>query len=573
MNWLKQHPTAVGHLLCLLIILFAAWPVLQQPRLEADDYRYLHHIQQWKGGELSALEAMTVENRWDHLWFMQEEGRIRFFRPTVVLSYGMDQMIWGRAYALGLTVTNVLIHFLCAVLVGLLFRRLIGAGWVSVLGAGLFAGLTAHAECIWYIAGRTDSLAALGLLGALVLHLNGRRWWALPLFAFGLLTKELVIVGPVIFAAYDWWIARRKIEWKLYGAYAVLAVLLLAIKKAALGGEGSDFVYPYLISPLSAEFPQHLWLQFRSYAGNLLAAEVTVPFADAATVQQLHPIRVPMVGSLVFGIIGWFLRNDRRAWLLLLLGLLAWLPTSFVYLSERYLYLPSIAFVGLLTLFAATRSRGWKWAGSAGLAVFLIFQTLELRERQSLIVQQSGSVQEMLTQLEPVRDQIQPDQPLLLVNAPGLFVRAQFMQDILRVFWNAPELQVEVLTMMPGQNGTEYRPGDAYPVMGAGVQVELAGDSVLLRGGVYPGTGQPPHRIMEYGMKKFDWLPLESGSTASNSVFTAGVLSGDGRGATAIRYTFFQPLENPRLVVWKADGSDLNAHPWQRRKNATVELR
>ena len=357
MNWFKQHCAAEGCLLGLVIILFAAWPVLQHPRLEADDYRYLHQIQQWQLGEMTAIEAMTVENRWDHLWFMQEEGRIRFFRPTVVLSYGIDRLLWGNAYALGLTVTNVFIHFLCAVLVGLLFRRLIGPGWASALGTGLFAGLAAHAECIWYIAGRTDSLAALGFLGALVLHLHGRRWWALPLFAFGLLTKELVIVAPVIFMAYDYWMGGRRIDWKLYGSYAALAGLLLLIKKAALGGTGSDFVYPYLIAPISSEFPQHLWLQFRSYAGNLLAAEVTVPFADAATVNQLNPLWVPMVGSLVFGIIIWFLRKDRRVWLLLLLGFLSWLPTSFVYLSERYLYLPSIAFVGLLTLFAATRSK------------------------------------------------------------------------------------------------------------------------------------------------------------------------------------------------------------------------
>ena len=73
---------ATGLLLCTLAVFAAAWPALNNPRLEADDYRYLHHIQQGQAGTMGAIEAMTVENRWDHLWFMQEEGVIRFFRPT-----------------------------------------------------------------------------------------------------------------------------------------------------------------------------------------------------------------------------------------------------------------------------------------------------------------------------------------------------------------------------------------------------------------------------------------------------------------------------------------------------------
>jgi hypothetical protein len=559
-------------LVVLAVLLFAVWPVVRQPRLEADDYRYLHHIQQWKLGELTAIEAMTVENRWDHLWFMEEEGVIRFFRPTVVLSYGIDRFLWGDAYALGLSLTNIGIHLLCTLLVGLLFCRLMGSGWIPVLGAALFAGLAAHAECIWYIAGRTDSLAALGFLGALVLHAYGRRYGALPLFTFGLLTKELVIFAPVVFAAYDRWIDQRKMDWKLYSVYAVLSVILLVLKKVALGGAGSDFVYPYLISPFSPEFPHHLWLQFRSYAGNLLAAELTVPFADAETVGLLNRAWVPMVGIPLFLAMVWGLRNDRRVWFFLLLGVLAWLPTSFVYLSERYLYLPSIAFVGVLVLFVAQCSKPWKGILAGLLALYTGFQTLELYQKQAAIAGQDGSVEELLEQLEPVRDQIEPDDSLLLVNLPGYFVRAQFIQDILRVAWNQPNLQVHVLTMMPGQNGTEWKPGDAFPVMGAGVEVLQPDEKTVQLRGRSMAAGQPPHRVMEDGQKAFRWLPLKTGQATSNTVFTVAVVADDGVGATALDFHFFQPLENPRILMWRSDCTDLNEHPWKRRRAATVQL-
>ena len=187
-------------------------------------------------------------------------------------------------------------------------------------------------------------------------------------------------------------------------------------------------------------------------------------------------------------------------------------------------------------------------------------------------MQQQGSVEEMIAQLEPLRKKIQPADHLLLVNTPGLFVRAQFMQEILRIVWDAPQLKVDVLTMMPGQNGTLWSSGDAFPVMGAGVQAQWLDEQTLQLKGRISAPGQPRHRIMEDGLKQFEWMPLKEGKSTSNQVFEARVVAADAVGATALDFTFFQPLENPRLLIWKADCSDLNAHPWDRRKSATVDL-
>jgi hypothetical protein len=554
------------------VVFCTAWPSLKSPRLEADDYRYLHHIQQWKHGAMSTVESMTVENRWDHLWFMQEEGRIRFFRPTVVLSYALDWALWGDDYPRGLALSNVLMHLACTLLVGILLHRLVGPGVPSIVSTMLFAGLAAHSECIWYVAGRTDSLAALGFLAAFTLHVHGKRWWALPCFAFGFITKELVVVAPLVFFFFDRFIERRKTDWKLYAVYGLGIIFVLIAKRAALGGDGSDFVYPYLISPLRPEFIEHLWLQFRSYMGNLFAGEITVPFADAETVALLHRPWVPIAGMLAFTGIIWLLRRDWRVWMLMLLGLLTWLPTSFVYLSERYLYLPSVAFVGILGLFVATRSIRWRWGLCFLLAAFMVFQSLKLYGRHVELAGQPGSVQEMLRQLEPVRNQIKPADHLLTVNTPGLFVRAQFMQDILRVVLDDPELRVDVLTMMPGQNGTAWEAGDPLPVMGAGVQVRWEDTRRLIISGRVLGSNIPPCRIQEYGHISFNWSPLDTGSQRANATFRSTILAGGPAGASAIEFEFFQDIENPKILVWNADCSDLNEHPWDRRKDASVAL-
>lgn len=47
-------------MLSLLIVLLVSWPVLKAPRPEADDYRYLHHIQQRSAGN-TGLEAHVLE--------------------------------------------------------------------------------------------------------------------------------------------------------------------------------------------------------------------------------------------------------------------------------------------------------------------------------------------------------------------------------------------------------------------------------------------------------------------------------------------------------------------------------
>ena len=572
LSWIERHSLLLSQILCIVVVFITAWPSLKSPRLEADDYRYLHQIQQVEHGQITVLEAMTVENRWDHLWFMQEDGRIRFFRPTVVLSYALDWKLWGAAYPLGLALSNVWIHLACALLVAFLLHRVVGAGICSILASALFAGLAAHAECIWYIAGRTDSLAALGFLAAFAFHISGRRWAALPFFALGFITKELVIVAPAVFFLFDRWITRRNLDGRLYLGYGILAAGVLGIKYSALGGEGSDFVYPYLIDPLSSEFIAHLWLQLRSYLGNLLAAEVTVPFADAQTVAFLHRPIIFSIGLLFFAVVAWVLRRDRRFWLFLSLGVLTWLPTSFVYLSERYLYLPSVAFVGVVALVGATRSVRWQRILGVMLAGYVVFQSAELFQRHAELAKQPGSVQEMVRQIQPIRDQVQPGDHLLLVNVPGQFVRAQFAQEVFRVILNDPDLQVDVLTMMPGQNGSPWQSGDSLPVMGAGAQVRRNTErQFTLRGRVFsPNT--MACRVQEEGLKGFNWTSLKAGTKKSNSDVEVVVLEGDEMGATALSFTYSDALKDCKFLVWHADCSKLNEHPWERRKNAVVVL-
>ena len=60
-----------------LVVLATAGVVLESPRLEPDDYRYLELIREQRGEPSADLRrALVVENRWDHLWWMEEGGMI-----------------------------------------------------------------------------------------------------------------------------------------------------------------------------------------------------------------------------------------------------------------------------------------------------------------------------------------------------------------------------------------------------------------------------------------------------------------------------------------------------------------
>ncbi len=79
-----RHWYLPGTLLVVFIIAATSWPIFSNPQIEADDYRYLHHVQRLESdfwGNIVA--ASVVENRWDHLWWISASGKIRFFRPAV----------------------------------------------------------------------------------------------------------------------------------------------------------------------------------------------------------------------------------------------------------------------------------------------------------------------------------------------------------------------------------------------------------------------------------------------------------------------------------------------------------
>ncbi len=131
------------------------------------------------------------------------------FRPITTLTYALDYALHGR-WMPGYHAVNIALHALASVLVLALARRLARAAMperadrLALLAGLLFALHPAHVEAVGTIFGRTEPLAAVFTLGALLLALRWRdAVWRLPaavlLLALGVLSKEVAVVAPALF--------------------------------------------------------------------------------------------------------------------------------------------------------------------------------------------------------------------------------------------------------------------------------------------------------------------------------------------------------------------------------------
>jgi hypothetical protein len=254
-------PFRVGGVLLALVLALTGATLLPHAKFEPDDYRYLWHVQQIEQGVPGALaRAVVVENRWDEHWWIADGTYVRFLRPFSLAAYAVDRALFGDDPR-GAVVLAVALHAL-AVLVGYaVLLRMLGPGWPALLAALVFAVQTIHLEQLYFVAGKSDTLAGLFSLSALLVFLRGRGranrpWHAAlaALFLAALLAKESQVVLPVFFLALERWLpepagpapAWRAILRRRAALLVLLGVVLCAylVARAVLLGEAGSGVRP-----------------------------------------------------------------------------------------------------------------------------------------------------------------------------------------------------------------------------------------------------------------------------------------------------------------------------------------
>ncbi|MDA0337909.1 MAG: tetratricopeptide repeat protein [bacterium] len=146
------------------------------------------------------------------------------YRSLLLVTYALQHAVHGYQ-ASGFIAGNILIHLGCVLLLWRLVLRLaptLSSATVPI-AAALFAVHPVMGEPVNYVSSRSESLAALCILGALLLHVRtrqDRRWWggSLALLLAGLLTKATAAALPLLIAAGELsGVVRGRQDWRSIG--------------------------------------------------------------------------------------------------------------------------------------------------------------------------------------------------------------------------------------------------------------------------------------------------------------------------------------------------------------------
>ena len=304
-------------------------------------------------------------------------------RPLVGLTLALNYAL-GGLHVFGYHLVNVAAHVVSTLLVyGIVRRTLRGPRFRDRDGAdaqGLAIALlwTVHpllTESVTYVVQRTELLMGLCLLLALYSLIRAadtwpRRGWpavAVVSCALGMLSKEVMVVAPVLVWIYDWmflarsgrewWQRRRALYLGLASTWILLALLLVTTHHPAASLAFTRLTpWDYALTQCGvllhylrlSVWPHPLALDYFDWPVTHTLAQA---WPDAA-----------VIGGLLAGTC-WALARRRPlgmlgAWFLLVLApTSSALPIITEIAAERRMYLPLIAVVCLVVI------GGWRWLG------------------------------------------------------------------------------------------------------------------------------------------------------------------------------------------------------------------
>ena len=283
-----------------------------------------------------------------------------YYRPLSVASFLVDRALGGDepfVYHLSVVIAHAGVSLLVLAFGWSLFGAERGGRMAATAGATLFAVHPIHTESVAWIAGRTDVLATLFLLAALVAHRflpqGGRRTTVVGVLALlALAAKEtaisvipLLVLGDILTGSKAK--AGRAVWWPGYAGVGIASVAYLALRRASVGGLVGEAVTGSPVVRSSADLLGSLWTYLVKlvWPTGLNAYIDTVP-TDPVT---LVVVAATMLALLAIAVSAW--RAGRGTVTFLLLWLMLTLAPSLAIvwkspeapMAERYLYLPSVA--------------------------------------------------------------------------------------------------------------------------------------------------------------------------------------------------------------------------------------
>jgi tetratricopeptide (TPR) repeat protein len=329
-------------------------------------------------------------------------------RPAVIFTLAVDYAI-GRLHVEIYHATNLLIHLLAVlVLYGVVRRTLLRTEMIrSATGLAAFAAAwwAVHpldTQSVTYIVQRSESLASLFFLTSMYCVIkasDGSKWWgvaAVIACGFGMASKEIVAVAPIVILLYDRAflagtfkaaLARR---WKIYAGMAAMWVFILfslhtGARETMVGLHLGISPIEYARTELNV-IARYLRLAF--WPNDLVLDYYDWPIAR-------HWSEVQWQGWLVLGLavaalfaLRWFPRLGFLGitFFLILAPTSSILPIKQEAAAEQRMYLPLAAIVCLVVFAVWSIICRWRilrwWAGVAGCVIIVLLTRLTMERNE-----------------------------------------------------------------------------------------------------------------------------------------------------------------------------------------------
>jgi Flp pilus assembly protein TadD len=234
------------------------WPITRHPFIIFDDEQYI-----------TANPHVTTGLNWTNIVWAFKSGEQANWHPLTWISHQLDCTLFG-VNAGGHHFVNLLFHVANTLLLFVFLRGATGVVWRSAFVAALFAWHPLHVESVAWAAERKDMLSTFFWLLTLMAYVryaqNVKRdeccvtsdasappsrithhaplfyIAALIFFAFGLMSKPMVVTLPFVLLLLDFWPLRRIYDLR-FAIYDLKWLLLEKIPFFALAFAGSAVTY------------------------------------------------------------------------------------------------------------------------------------------------------------------------------------------------------------------------------------------------------------------------------------------------------------------------------------------
>ena len=194
----------VSNLLACLGLVAVTWVVFGQTL--ADDFvNFDDHVYVYENPlVIRGLSTEGVIGAFTHT-------HARNWHPLTTVSHMLDWQLYGPNPG-GHHLTNLILHTIAVLLLFLVLKKMTGVLWQSAFVAALFAIHPLHVESVAWIAERKDVLSAVFFMLTLAAYASyarapstARYLLVALLFAFGLMSKPMLVTLPFVLLLLDYW--------------------------------------------------------------------------------------------------------------------------------------------------------------------------------------------------------------------------------------------------------------------------------------------------------------------------------------------------------------------------------